>query len=155
MVKVASYTTFLALVLSAIQVAQAITLPTGAANVTDELIASRDILAKRDGRCYPTSEATPGDVGGAVDCNNYLLGLGTKACTVSRGGTVMCHSGRTIVKGFAVGDSDTASSYCRDVATAVAWVLDNCPACPQDSCNIAGYQAAGGNGNLLVKVSGA
>ncbi|KAI0767191.1 hypothetical protein C8Q74DRAFT_1317970 [Fomes fomentarius] len=155
MVQFAAFTTFLALLLSASQVAQAGTLPSNT-TVLDELVArDANILAKRDGHCYPRSEATPGNVGGAVDCNNYLLGLGTKACTVPRSGTVMCHSGRTIVKGFAVGDDDTASSYCRDVATAVAWVLDNCPACPGNDCDVAGYQYAGGNGNLFVKVSGA
>ncbi|KAI0800119.1 cytochrome P450 [Fomes fomentarius] len=154
MFQIAAYTTFLALLLSATQITQAGTLPSDTA-ILDELVArDSSILAKRDGRCYPRSEATPGNVGGAVDCNNFLLGLGTTACTVSRGGTIMCHSGRTIVKGFGVGNDNTASSYCRDVATAVAWVLNNCPACPGNDCDIAGYQYAGGNGNLLVKVSG-
>ena len=87
-------------------------------------------------QCYSPSEATPGSVGGAVDCANYLTGLGSKDCHTD-GNTVMCSSGRTIVRGIALG-ADSATSSCQDVAIAVGWVLDNCPACGGDDCNIAG-----------------
>ena len=97
-------------------------------------VVSRGVLY--DAQCYSPSEATPGSVGGAVDCANYLTSLGTQDCRTD-GSTVMCSSGRTMVRGIALGD-DSASSFCSDVAVAVGWVLDNCPACGGDDCNIAG-----------------
>ncbi|KMP07747.1 hypothetical protein CISG_00108 [Coccidioides immitis RMSCC 3703] len=112
-----------------------------------------DVHALFDNHCYPRREATPGKVGGAVDCTNYLKRLGTKECRARKGGTIMCRSGGTIVKGFP-NNANTASSYCRDVATAVVWVLDHCPACGGSDCDVAGIAAAGGNGYLVIKVSG-
>ena len=100
-----------------------------------------------DPRCYGPSLATPGTFRGAVDCAEYLKKLGKRHCRADKDGTVMCTSRGTVVKGFASGGKKSASSYCRDVAHAVVWVLDNCPACGGSNCDIAGM----GNPTLSVK----
>lgn len=90
-----------------------------------------------DNRCFPGWEATPGTVGGAVDCANYLRGLGTRECRAPRDGIIMYRSRGTIIKSWAINE-DSAASYCVDVAAAIGWVLDHCPACGGDGCAVAG-----------------
>lgn len=93
----------------------------------------------RDGPsgCYPANKATPGTVKDAVVCAKHLTSLGTRDCRARKNGTVLCTSGTTVVKGYAFNKA-TTSSWCKDVAAAVVWVLDHCPACGQDHCAIAG-----------------
>ena len=101
------------------------------------LLTIPKMAALFDPRCYPPNEATPGTVRGAVNCANYLRSLDTQECFVPKAGVVMCTDSGTVVKGFTDGQ-ESSSSYCRDVATAVVWILDHCPACGGDDCAIAG-----------------
>jgi len=56
--------------------------------------------------------------------------------------------------GYPIG-KPTSQSYCRDVATAVFWVVNHCPNhCYEGECGIRGEAAAYGNGNLVAGVLG-
>ncbi|EAU89832.2 hypothetical protein CC1G_06984 [Coprinopsis cinerea okayama7 len=64
-------------------------------------------------------------------CYNYLNSLGTTTCRVPEGtggygGINMCRIGSSYVIGGCIGAECPASSHCRDVAHAVAWVMSHC-----------------------------
>lgn len=78
-------------------------------------------------------------VGDATICKNYLKSLGKEECRATRSGSVFCVSGKTVVKGFAVGPTATGS-WCEHVAAAVGWVLDNCSTCRENDCPVSGMR---------------
>ncbi|KAJ3474536.1 hypothetical protein NLG97_g9800 [Lecanicillium saksenae] len=77
---------------------------------------------------------------------------GWTGCGVPAGtdNIVMCHIGNAIVKGIADHQRGT-SSYCRDVATGLRWILENCG--HNNNQEVAGGAVAWGNGDLLVDIS--
>lgn len=92
-----------------------------------------------------------GSTKGAKACKNYLIAAGTKECATHRHSAgdlysaVFCTADGTAVSGVS---THKASSYCRDVATGVEWVIKKCA----EFGKVRGQQAAGGNGNLIVGV---
>ncbi|KAL2136126.1 hypothetical protein VTI74DRAFT_5349 [Chaetomium olivicolor] len=110
----------------------------------EELQARAQELDKRfTGRCGP-AEAAYTNVNDIIACFHYLQNLGTQACVAGEN-TVMCTAGQAHIYGSALNGG--TSSYCRDVASGVLWVINSCTR-PDQSC--AGAQAAAGNGNLIV-----
>ncbi|OAA71188.1 hypothetical protein ISF_01739 [Cordyceps fumosorosea ARSEF 2679] len=99
------------------------------------------------GKCGP-ADAAYTNVNGIIACYHYLKNLGTQRCTTPGNykSIEFCHSGDASITGTSL-KSNGASSYCRDVASGLLWVVDHCTR-PNQSC--AGAQAAGGNGNLVV-----
>ncbi|KAG2008098.1 hypothetical protein CC2G_013564 [Coprinopsis cinerea AmutBmut pab1-1] len=87
-------------------------------------------------------------------CYNYLLSLGTTACTVPDSGSVwlslitMCEIGDAKVTGKCFPPNCPASSWCQHAAHGVAWVMQNCNV---DNF-VGGEQAAWGNGHLIIGV---
>ncbi|KAJ2980575.1 hypothetical protein NQ176_g2556 [Zarea fungicola] len=96
-----------------------------------------------DGTCGP-EDSRYTDVNGIIACFHYLQNLGTTPCVAGEN-TRMCEAGDAVVIGSSIGGG--SSSYCSDVALGALWVIDHCTR-PDQSC--AGYQAANGNGNLIV-----
>lgn len=98
--------------------------------------------------CGP-EDAAYTNVNGLIACFNYLNALGTTSCGVPGYGNPviqMCYSGDAQVIGQSI-TGDDESSYCRDVATAVLDVINGCTR-PDQSC--AGFDAAYGNGDLII-----
>ncbi|KAF2664291.1 hypothetical protein BT63DRAFT_465142 [Microthyrium microscopicum] len=89
------------------------------------------------------------DAGNAENCYHFLLSKGTTACEVpdATSHSIFCQVGDAVVMGMSR-DRKAERSYCRDVASAVRWVIDNC----NNNGRVGGYQAAGGNGNIGVYV---
>ncbi|KAF2023234.1 hypothetical protein EK21DRAFT_95076 [Setomelanomma holmii] len=101
-----------------------------------------------DARCGPSDGAYT-NVNGIIACYNYLRNLGTTNCGVKGPGapvTEFCRSGDAHATGQSITGNDE-SSYCRDVAAGLLWVINSCTR-PQQDC--AGFNAASGNGNLVV-----
>ncbi|KIN08320.1 hypothetical protein OIDMADRAFT_16586 [Oidiodendron maius Zn] len=111
-----------------------------------------------DKRYTNTCMHTPvGDSDGAAACATYLQNLGTTACSATQSAVIMCtgvfNGVQTYIGGLSIPAS--ASSYCRDVATAVRWSIDNCIYCPEgEDCWVGGWAAAYGNGNLIIVTIG-
>ncbi|KAL6703961.1 hypothetical protein ACN47E_008899 [Coniothyrium glycines] len=86
-----------------------------------------------------------GEVNAAIACYNYLRNLGQTPCTVGQGlrSQIMCRAGNIRIEGFGIGQS----SWCEHVAHAVLWTIDHCT---RNGYDTAGYEAAYGNGNLLI-----
>ncbi|KAH8811185.1 hypothetical protein F5884DRAFT_876339 [Xylogone sp. PMI_703] len=99
-----------------------------------------------DPGCGP-SDAAYTDVNDIIACFNYLNSLGHQNCAVPSGAGVvqMCRAGNGQILGQ--GLNGATSSWCSDVANAVLWVINDCTRPDQ---SVAGFQAANGNGNLIV-----
>ncbi|KAL2168769.1 hypothetical protein VTG60DRAFT_6878 [Thermothelomyces hinnuleus] len=76
----------------------------------------------------------------AQDLERRFVGKCGPAEAAYTSNTVMCKAGKAHVHGSAM--TGRASSYCRDVASGVLWVVDSCTR-PDQTC--AGAQAAAGN----------
>jgi len=102
--------------------------------------------AQFDPVCGPVDYAYT-NVGGIIACYNYLNSLGTQQCSTPSGAGIsqFCYSGDGNVIGQSIGGP--SSSYCRDVAFAVLYTVDHCTRPDQ---SVAGFQAAYGNGDLIV-----
>ncbi|CEJ93333.1 hypothetical protein VHEMI08926 [[Torrubiella] hemipterigena] len=107
--------------------------------------------ANLDPGCGP-SDAYTYDINGVIVCYNYLAKLGDTACVVpAEGYSAFCTSGDAAITGKSQLSGSGTSSACRDVANGVLWVLDHCTR--NEEGNVAGFQAAYGNGDLKVSVS--
>ncbi|KAL4797894.1 hypothetical protein BDV19DRAFT_358201 [Aspergillus venezuelensis] len=89
-------------------------------------------------------------VGEAQSCVDYLFNKGTDSCTVSGENVVFCSAGSTVITGSNLAGSGGTSSLCRDVAYAAQAIIDSCTT---SVGYVAGYNAAGGNGNLIVSIN--
>ncbi|KAF2727035.1 hypothetical protein EJ04DRAFT_452167, partial [Polyplosphaeria fusca] len=87
--------------------------------------------------CLGPKDATQGKVGGAVNCAKSIRALGKNVCFAEGPNTHLCESGATKVIGWTTNNKRT-TSWCEDVASGVEWILNNCPACGGNDCNIAG-----------------
>lgn len=130
-----------------------------------ELLASSKPVARFVDRCTTPSSHPHSQLAGwhnAVACGQYLDNLGTTPCVTSggQGGVVMCKADgypgevSATVRGYSIGDpSIPRQSYCRDVASAVFWVVNHCPYhCYDNKCGIGGEAAAYGNGDLTAGI---
>ncbi|KFX86890.1 hypothetical protein V495_05253 [Pseudogymnoascus sp. VKM F-4514 (FW-929)] len=113
----------------------------------DDSVKTSSIEARFEPKCGP-SEAAYTNVNDVIACYNYLKKLGTKKCSVpdNFGIAHFCTAGNAEVTGQSLKSKGT-SSYCRDVATAVLWSVDHCT---RPDKSVAGFNAAGGNGDLIV-----
>ncbi|KAF8838063.1 hypothetical protein BDN67DRAFT_982806 [Paxillus ammoniavirescens] len=89
-----------------------------------------------------------GGVDNVIACFNYLNSIGNNACGVSGDNVVFCTAGDAGVSGSNVSGGPSASSACRDVATAVQWIFTYCNV----GGEVGGSDAAYGNGDLIVSV---
>ncbi|KAK3331395.1 hypothetical protein B0H66DRAFT_636260 [Apodospora peruviana] len=116
-----------------------------------EVEDKRDVLQKRyDPVCFGVDQVVWDPV--AYACRDYLNSLG--------GGIVFCS--RTIVDasygtqtGYVRGipfNVQKATSYCRDVASGMNWIINSCKPNNPCRCASAGRNAATGNGNLVVEL---
>lgn len=125
------------------------------AKFPDTQLAARSKLSKRfDPKCmrYPA-----GNTRGADACAAYLRSLDTTPCVATQDPVIMCAAnvGGTVtnIGGFSI--PGRAASYCRDAATGVQWSRDHCAYCPEGGdCWVAGWAAAGGNGDLIIVTTG-
>jgi hypothetical protein len=79
------------------------------------------IFATNHGYC-----ANQGDCNSIRDCANFLRNKGTTSCAVPGSGfSAFCESGSIQIYGVST-TGRGESSYCRDVACAVDWVVNNC-----------------------------
>ena len=90
-------------------------------------------------------------------CAAYLWALNRQAC-VGKNHPVQFVKMRegnyhAVVHGISV-RSGPATSYCRDCASPVYWVADHCVAGCDPPCVAGGSEAAYGNGDLIMVVSG-
>ncbi|KAK8070372.1 hypothetical protein PG997_010575 [Apiospora hydei] len=113
----------------------------------DEVQACHDGLAALDDTPCPVPPPPSGSGGDGNSGPDPPATFGTG---------VFCRdqSGQSIVMGVTFKAAGT-SSACRDVATGVQWILDNCPADNPEiapSNLVAGQTAAWGNGDLIVVV---
>ena len=100
-----------------------------------------------------------GTLSGIYACYNYLNALGTTGCGAGRDGVIMCQAGGNGFMSYVSGSADRtdfAASYCRDVATAVAFGINNCAWCPGGwpDCVLQSEAAAYGNGDLAIATWG-
>ncbi|KAF4460673.1 hypothetical protein FALBO_12540 [Fusarium albosuccineum] len=84
----------------------------------------------------------------AVDCINYLAGLGGQPCTGTVSGTSFCWRGNTQITGIAPNGGSSTSS-CQDVARGAGQIMDNCS---RGDGKVKGQNPAWGNGNLIVDI---
>ncbi|KAF8841805.1 hypothetical protein BDN67DRAFT_900721 [Paxillus ammoniavirescens] len=87
-------------------------------------------------------------VDNVIACFNYLNSIGNNACGVSGDCVIFCTAGDADISGSNVSGGPSASSACRDVATAVQWIFTYCNAGGQ----VGGSDAAYGNSDLIVGV---
>jgi len=105
-----------------------------------------------------SNDGTPAGWNNANACAVYLNNLGTTNCGAPRDGVTMCIGSGAAgelaahIIGYNVGPGNTASSWCRDVSTAVTWVLQHCNFCGNGYCGVEGEAKAYGNGNLEITV---
>jgi len=89
-------------------------------------------------------------VSDAVACANFLIALGQQACVVNGENVEFCTAGSCHWFGSNISGGPSASSFCVDVATGGNVVIDVC----QGFGSVDGANAANGNGNLIVTISG-
>ncbi|KAL6232457.1 hypothetical protein BDW75DRAFT_19352 [Aspergillus navahoensis] len=85
----------------------------------------------------------------AQACVDYLVSKGTDNCIVSGENTVFCQAGDTVITGSNTGKGGQ-SSLCRDVAGGAQKIIDSCTT---PDGYVGGYNAAEGNGALIVSVN--
>ncbi|KAM3566747.1 hypothetical protein ARSEF4850_000281 [Beauveria asiatica] len=85
---------------------------------------------------------------GLIACYNYLARLGSQDCTVPSDFRKVryCFSGDADVNGLSI-TGRSLTSTCASVAHAVRWVTDRCT---RDGNKAAGFEAAFGNGDIIV-----
>ncbi|KAJ3474534.1 hypothetical protein NLG97_g9799 [Lecanicillium saksenae] len=122
--------------------------PSGAA-ASPAAAASKALEARWINGCGDDYFSNMGD---AWACYNYLNGLGTTDCGVPEGQWViqMCQIGNAHVYGQKA-ENRHVSSYCRDVAIGLRWVLENCG--HNGNQEVSGQAVAWGNGDLLVSIT--
>ncbi|KAL4981934.1 hypothetical protein BDW68DRAFT_68805 [Aspergillus falconensis] len=85
----------------------------------------------------------------AQACVDYLFTKGADDCVVSGDNTVFCQAGDTVITGSNTGKGGE-SSLCRDVASGAQKIIDSCTT-PEGY--VGGYNAAEGNGALIVSIN--
>ncbi|OBT80469.1 hypothetical protein VF21_00877 [Pseudogymnoascus sp. 05NY08] len=113
----------------------------------DDSVKTSSIQARFEPRCGPTDYAYV-NVNDVIACYNYLKALGNQNCVAPSGLGIahFCYAGAAEVTGQSLNPSGS-SSYCHHVADAVLWSVDHCTRGDQ---SVAGFQAATGNGDLIV-----
>ncbi|KFY31695.1 hypothetical protein V493_00875 [Pseudogymnoascus sp. VKM F-4281 (FW-2241)] len=113
----------------------------------DDSVKTSSIEARFEPRCGPVESAYT-NVNDVIACYNYLKKLGNKNCVAPEhlGIVRFCGAGAAVISGQSL-DSSGSSSYCRHVADAVLWSVDHCT---RGDKSVAGFQAATGNGDLIV-----
>ncbi|UNI21109.1 hypothetical protein JDV02_007127 [Purpureocillium takamizusanense] len=98
-------------------------------------------------RCGP-SDGAYANVNDIIACYHYLDRLGGQACGTGDNYAVVefCRAGSGHIIGQALTSRSTSSS-CSDVAIAALYTIDHCTRPDQ---TVAGFQAAYGNGDLVV-----
>ncbi|TFK65679.1 hypothetical protein BDN72DRAFT_900512 [Pluteus cervinus] len=91
---------------------------------------------------------TTGNVDGVIACYDYLHSIGGNSCGVNGDKVRFCSSGDAQVTGSNISGTGSAASLCRDVASALLWIITNC----NSGGRVGGSRAAGGNGFLIVGV---
>lgn len=110
--------------------------------------AKRDLLARFDRICYDNGCGRVSRAK-AQACVDYLIRLDTQQCVVGTSPAVMCVAGDAIIYGNNISGNGQVSSYCRDVGYGAKSVVDNCT---DGNGQVAGADAAGGNGGLVVSI---
>lgn len=119
---------------------------------SDDAVDNAAEAAAGAGHCRTYFTRTP--VSGARACRNYLAHVvGWKKCSLHKGKdglweATFCSSGDAVIVGG--NPAHGAASDCRDVAFGVQWVINHCT----HDGKVRGQQAAAGNGNLIVGVTG-
>ncbi|KAK6540725.1 hypothetical protein TWF694_008116 [Orbilia ellipsospora] len=121
-----------------------------AAPTTTNIFQDKHIF-KRDVNCRDDLGAGAlASVPDSVACINYLAGLGNQPCVASVSGTVFCRRGQTQITGISIlGQGQTATSSCNDVARGAGQIMDKCT---RGDGTVRGANAAWGNGNLIVDI---
>ncbi|KFY54221.1 hypothetical protein V496_07324 [Pseudogymnoascus sp. VKM F-4515 (FW-2607)] len=114
---------------------------------SDESVITSSIQARFEPKCGPSDSAYV-NVNEIIACYNYLKKLGNQNCVAPSGLDIahFCYAGAAEVSGQSI-NPNGSSSYCKHVADAVLWSVDHCTRGDQ---SVAGFQAATGNGNLIV-----
>ncbi|KAL2868913.1 uncharacterized protein BJX67DRAFT_379848 [Aspergillus lucknowensis] len=108
-----------------------------------------DLLQKRFDLTCQDNGGGYRPVGEAQNCVDYLFNKGDQNCVVTGDNTDFCHAGDTVITGSNIGPGGD-SSLCRDVAYGAQKIIDSCTT-PEGY--VAGANAAGGNGNLIVAIN--
>ncbi|KFY94617.1 hypothetical protein V500_03126 [Pseudogymnoascus sp. VKM F-4518 (FW-2643)] len=110
-------------------------------------VKTSSIEARFEPKCGPVDSAYV-NVNDVIACYNHLKKLNTQKCVAPSGLGIahFCYAGKAEVTGQSLNPKGS-SSYCRDVASAVLWSVDHCTRGDQ---SVAGFNAAGGNGDLIV-----
>ncbi|KAJ4005440.1 hypothetical protein NW752_002273 [Fusarium irregulare] len=93
-------------------------------------------------------EDTLANVNEAVQCINYLAGLGGQACVATISGQSYCRRGNTQITGLSR-KGNTQTSTCQEVARALGQIMDRCS---RGDGKVRGANEAWGNGNHLVDI---
>ncbi|QUC23490.1 uncharacterized protein UV8b_07731 [Ustilaginoidea virens] len=104
-------------------------------------------LKKSRPRCGPSNHSYA-DTRDILACYHYLDRLGNRTCKATENMAVVpfCYAGSAQISGQAL-DSRGSFSYCSDVAMAVLYTVNNCT---REDETAAGFEAANGNGNLII-----
>ncbi|KAH3939643.1 hypothetical protein HBI56_193160 [Parastagonospora nodorum] len=110
-------------------------------------VPGAEFSAQFDLKCGPNNRAY-GPVNDVIACYNYLRNLGGRACQVPGNSVLItfCTAGNGKATGQGL-NSNAQSSACSDVAGGLLQVINGCTRSDQ---TVAGFQAANGNGNLIV-----
>ncbi|KAL4995886.1 hypothetical protein BDV10DRAFT_123013 [Aspergillus recurvatus] len=120
----------------------ALAFPTSTSTSTFPLTKRIALSCNDNGGLYrPISEAQA--------CVDYLITKGADGCVVSGDNTVFCQAGDTVITGSNTGKGGE-SSLCRDVASGAQKIIDSCTT-PEGY--VGGYNAAEGNGALIVSIN--
>ncbi|KAL4931967.1 uncharacterized protein BDV17DRAFT_301526 [Aspergillus undulatus] len=86
----------------------------------------------------------------AQNCVDYLFNKGTDECTIENENGIFCQAGDTVITGSNIGGSGGATSLCRDVAYGAQAIIDSCTT---SEGYVGGFNAAGGNGDLIISIN--
>ncbi|KAH7032679.1 uncharacterized protein B0I36DRAFT_347860 [Microdochium trichocladiopsis] len=118
------------------------------------LASAAPSLQGRDVSCRDDLGAPDfGHASEAVECINYLAGLGNQACVSSISGVNFCRRGSTQITGLSKTGKNGATSSCANVARAAGAIMDRCTRQAADGVLfVKGSNEAWGNGDLLVDI---
>ncbi|KAL4925202.1 uncharacterized protein BDV17DRAFT_294754 [Aspergillus undulatus] len=88
-------------------------------------------------------------VSDAQSCVDYIRNKGTTGCAVDGENVVFCTAGNAQISGSNVNLQDSPTSNCNDVAAGAQSIIDSCA----QNGQVAGYNAAGGNGDIIVSIN--
>ncbi|OJI96607.1 hypothetical protein ASPVEDRAFT_78373 [Aspergillus versicolor CBS 583.65] len=114
-----------------------------AAPAADNIFQKRELSCQDNGGGYQPVSA-------AQSCVDYLNNKSGDDCAIKGENGIFCQNGDLVIAGSNISGKDSTSSSCGDVAAAAQAVIDSCTNSQQQ---VAGYNEARGNGDLIVSIN--